>query len=179
MSEKAVQLILMTLLLAALTLQPAAAQSEVEEVRIYPWMDGVTYVINPGQIGVIRHGWAACNRGLVQVYIKASNFDLTLVDADETPHLTLTPGQVDELWGPIEPWETCPYPCRGRQGPARAYWQSVLPDLAPGEYELRSTIWVDHPVTDGGDWDGDGVPDVLRPEDLYFDTVNTIIISDE
>ena len=135
MSEKAVQLILMTLLLAALTLQPAAAQSEVEEVRIYPWMDGVTYVINPGQIGVIRYGWAACNRGLVRVYIEASNFDLTLVDADETPYLTLTPEQVDELWGPIGPCETGPL-CRGGQGPASAYWQSVLPDLALGEYEL-------------------------------------------
>ena len=173
MSKKTISLTLMTLLLAALTLSTATAQSEVEEVRISPWLSGQEYVVGPGQVGVIRAGWAACTRGLVRVFINASNFELTL-----NGEPLLTPEQVDQLWGPIAPCETCPGPCRGKQEPVSASWRYVL-DLPPGEYELHSTIWIDHPLIDGGDYDGDGAPDVFRPEDLYYDTLNTIVVLGE
>ena len=64
----------------------------------------------------------------------------------------------------------------GNTKPMRASWQYPLTELGPGEYELHSRIWTDHPLIDGGDYDGDGKPDLFTPEDLYRDTLNTISV---
>ena len=174
MSKAFVSLAMIMLLVAGLVISTAAAASEPEEVIITPWRDGNVYTIGPGQIGVIRSGWGACTKGLVRAYIKASNYELALNGAP-----LLTPEQVDELWGPMEPLDPAPPDenvCPGKTKPMRARWRYPLTDLVPGEYVLHTLIWVDHPLIDGGDYDGDGKPDLFIPHDLYYDTLNTIII---
>ena len=174
MNKALVAFVLTMLLLSGLVICSVAAGSEPVEVIITPWRDGEVYIIGPGEVGVIRSGWGACTGGLVQAYIKASNYELALDDV-----LLLTPEQVDELWGPPEPFvPDPPYEdvCPGKTRPMRARWRHPLSGLAPGSYQLHSLIWTDHPLIDGGDYDGDGRPDLFQPEDLYYDTLNTIIV---
>ena len=168
---------LILLLLAGLVVATGAAGDEPEEVRIYPSMDGFTYDILPGQVGVLRVGWAACSQGLVGVWIAASNYEVTLFDAetqDEIEHLT--PEDVDVLWGPIELMSEPMEACVGQSRNAYSLWHYPLDELGPGEYTLASSMWIDHTLIDGGDYDEDGRPDLFRPEEYYFDTVNTIIV---
>jgi hypothetical protein len=168
---------LVLLLLAGLVVATGVAGDEPQEVRIYPHRDGETYTIQPGQVGVIRYGWAACSPGLVRVFVGASNFELAL---DGQPFLG--PEDGDELWGAIEIYDTPPdfaEDCLGRGRPAFAFWQYVLDALGPGEYELHSRIWIDHPLVDGADLDGDGKITVITPEMFYEDNVNTIIVVEE
>lgn len=180
MRKPVFSVMLVLLLLAGLVVATGAAGDDLEEVRINPWRDGLIYTIQPGQVGVIRWGWAACNPGLVGVFIAASNFDETLVDAetlDEVLHLA--PGDVDDLWGEIEIFEDPPpfaEDCMGQGRPASAIWQFVLDSLEPGEYELRSRIWLDHTLVDGADNDGDGKIDKYTPDTFYKESVNTIIV---
>ena len=176
MKKSVFSVMLILLLLAGLVVATGAAGDEPEEVRIYPWLAGLTYDILPGQVGVIRYGWAACNPGLVGVFIGASNFEETLEG-----ELILMPEDVDGLWGEIQIFEELPpfaEDCMGKGRPASAHWQHFLTALDPGVYELRSRMWMDHTLVDGADNDGDGKIDVFRPEDLYYDTVNTIIVHD-
>ena len=73
--------------------------------------------------------------------------------------------------------------CKFGNKPSVAYWEYDLTDhlttLEPNTYELRSRFWVDHPLVDGGDLDGDGEIDLYRPEDLGWDTTNFITILSE
>jgi hypothetical protein len=172
-NKKSVPLALTLLLLVALTCSTAAAQAEAKEVLITVWSNG-SHTVAPGQVAVVRAGWGACTPGLVNVFIKASNFELELNDAP-----FLSPDQVDELWGSIEPCPTCAAVCLGNTEPKAASWRYVLTDLAPGEYVLHSRVWIDHKLTDGSDYDGDGTPDFFYPDTYYFDTENTIKVLEE
>ena len=176
MKKTAFSVTLVLLLLAGLVVAASAAGDENEEIIIIPWREGQTYDIYPGEgeTGVIESGWGACTVGLVRVYIKASNYELALND-----DTILTPEQVDTLWGPIEPEEPAPpYEdvCKNKTAGFRASWRLALDWLEPGEYELHSRIWIDHTLIDGGDYDGDGKPDLVTPDEYYFDTDNTIIV---
>jgi hypothetical protein len=174
MRKSVFSLTLVLLLLAGLVVATGTAGAQPTEVRIYPYEDGWTYDIYPGQVGVVWAGWAACSPGLVRTWIGASNHELTL---DEVT--ILTPEDGDELWSAIEIFESpppfAPY-CVGTGRPAMANWQYVLDGLAPGVYSLGSRIWIDHPLIDGADFDGDRRPDLLTPEEWYWATVNTVII---
>ena len=170
MRRRFFSVMLVLLLLAGLVVATGAAGDEPAEVRIYPWLNGVTYDIPPGQVGVIRYGWKACNQGLVRAFIGASNFEETL-DGE----LLLTPEDIDGLWGAISPAGPMEA-CMGVGRPASAYWQYFLDALGPGEYELRSRMWIDHSLVDGADNDGDGKIDIFTPDLFYRDTVNTIIV---
>jgi hypothetical protein len=174
MRKPVFSVMLVLLLLAGLVVATGAAGDGPEEVEILPWLDGETYTIEPGQVGVIRYGWAACSPGLVRVFITASNFEQTLDDT-----LLLTPEDVDELWGAIEIYDTPPAfaeDCMGKGRPAVARWRYVLDALEPGEYKLRSRAWIDHALVDGADLEGEGKITVITPEMFYEDNVNTIIV---
>jgi hypothetical protein len=43
------------------------------------------------------------------------------------------------------------------------YW--VVPEVEPGQHEAVITFDFAQPLTDGGDWDGDGQPDVTAALD--------------
>ena len=171
-NRKFIPLALTVFILAALTFSTAAAQSEPEEVLITVWSNG-SHTVNPGQVAVVRAGWGACTPGLVRVFIQASNFELELNDSP-----FLSPDQVDELWGPVGPCPTCMTVCLGNTEPKAASWRYV-PDLPPGEYTLRSTIWIDHKLTGGSDYDGDGAPDFFYPDAYFSETLNTITVLGE
>lgn len=173
MNKTRLSVMLILLLLAGLVLATGAAGQEPAEVFISPWLDGFTYNIDSDQVGVLRAGWLACSQGLVNVWIAASNYEVSL-----NSEMILTPEDVDALWGPIEfsedpEWEEY---CVGKSRLAVAYWHYPLDELGPGEYIMESSIWIDHTLIDGGDLDEDGRPDIYRPEEYRFDTVNTIIV---
>jgi hypothetical protein len=164
MVKKVALFALMALLLAVLP--PASAAQE--EVGIPIALDGSTYYVDePGQVGVLHFGWAACNRGLLPAFINATDLEVYLDD-----QLLLAPDQADDLWGPFVPF-TSQDPCIPRSQPYLSRWRYVLAGLGPGEYELRSIIRLTHPLPDGWDVDGDGKPEVA-PFDI--ETMNTIIV---
>jgi hypothetical protein len=163
MVKKVALFALMALLLAVLS--PASATQE--EVLIPILLDGRTYYVDePGQVGSLHLGWAACNKGLVRAFIEATDLEVYL-DGE----LLLAPDQADDLWGPFAPsGGDC---CIQRSQPLRSTWRYVLAGLGPGEYELRSKITLTHPVPDGCDNDGDGKLDLYT---FDIETVNTIIV---
>jgi hypothetical protein len=162
------------LLLVSVTI-PAAA-SELVEVPIPPYTMGEHYTIGPGEVGVIEFGWLACTRGLVNVFVKASYFEFELIQSDESPYLVVTQDEIDDLWNPIEPAGFTHEWCRGGQKTSFSSWQVKLFDLPPGEYELHFMGGIKHSLTDGGDFDGDGTPDVFHPEDYGGNTINYITV---
>jgi len=163
--KKAMSLTLLALLLSMM-LSTATAQ---EEVEITVWNDGQT-TIEPGQVAVLHAGWAACNKGLVYAWMNASYFEVWL-DGE----LLLTADQVYDLWGSVQPSPAAEVVCIPKPNFHSAEWRYALADLPAGEYELRSISTVTHPVHDGGDYDGDGRPDMFTPETYYMETVNTIV----
>jgi hypothetical protein len=178
-NRKVIALVLTSLLLATAAMPAAAALAVPDEVPIFPYAEYETYTVGPGQVGVIQFVWGACTRGLVNVFMKGSNFELELLGADGSPYLFVSPADIDILWGTIEPIEDPEGYCRGGQKPGLATWRYPLTDLPPGEYELHSKAWIEHPMTDGCDYDGDGTPDVLRPEELAGETVNYITVREQ
>jgi hypothetical protein len=171
MRKPVFSVMLILLLLAGLVVATGAAGSE--EVNVTLWWDGET-TIGEGQVAVLRAGWGACSPGLVRAFTTAINFEVML-DGEQL----LMPEDVDDLWGAIEIYDDPPSPfeaCLGKAPRARAQWRYVLDDLPAGTYEVRTWWWMHHTVTDGGDTDGDGKPDLFTPENFYGETVNTIII---
>jgi len=179
MIKRIVQLGLIIVLLAAGTLSTVAAKPQpppLEEIPIFPTRMNVVYKIRHNQVGVVQSGWGACTEGLVNEFIKASNFELELLAEDGSLYLVLTPDDFDELWSPIQSLGYTTEWCRGEQKTSFASWRVPLNDLPAGVYKLHFAGWIDHPLQDGGDYDGDGTPDVVRPEDYGGETVNTIIV---
>lgn len=171
MKKTGFSVMLILLLLAGLVLVTGAAGDESTEVVISVARNG-SYTIQEGDIVVLRAGWGACSPGLVRAYIAASNWEVTL---DSEP--LLAPHDVDALWGPVEIIENPPpawEACVGVGRPARAEWRYVLPGLESGTYVLDTRWWTDHPLIDGGDYNGDGRPDLFTPE--MHESVNTITV---
>ena len=165
MTKRTALLVGMTLLLTALMFQGAAAQ-DATEVSVWVWQDG-SHSVGPNEDAVIHAGWGACSRGLVRSFTRAIEFEVTLDGS-----VILTPGDVDQLWGPIEPRPDAVSACKNGKEIVGAEWRFVLPELSPGPHEVRTTIWSKRSFIDGGDYDGDGRPDRFGPFDQ--ETVNTI-----
>jgi hypothetical protein len=178
-NRKVAALALTSLLLAVAASPTAAALAAPDEVPIFPYTEYETYTVGPGQVGVIQFTWYACTGGLVNVFIKGSNFELELLEADGSSYLSVSPAEIDMLWSAIESIEDPEGYCRGGQEIHLATWRYPLTGLPAGEYELHSKGWIDHPMTDGTDYDGDGTPDVLRPEDVSGEAVNYIIVTEQ
>jgi hypothetical protein len=177
-NRKAIRFVLTSLLLAAAAIPVAAALAAPDEVPIFPYTESESYTIKSGEVGVIQLTYYACTRGLVNVFLKDSNFEPKLLRADGSPHLSVSPAEIDMLWSAIEAIEDPEGYCRGGQEIHFATWRYPLTDLPPGEYVLHSNGWIDHPMTDGTDYDGDGTPDVLRPEDVGGETINYITVTE-
>lgn len=175
MSRRTVSFAFAVLLLSTLMIATAAAQTDQEDLVITVWWNG-SYEATTDQTVVLRAGWGACTPGFVRPFIKASNFELTL-DGE----VLLTPEQVDDLWSKPEPAEGLEAYCGYIQNPHSAEWRYELDTsgLEPGvTYLIRTTVTLDRPVYDGGDYDGDGKPDKF-PAGLYAETENTLTILDQ
>lgn len=171
MKKRTFLVMLVLLLLAGLVVASGAAGSE--EVNVSVW-NGGEITIGEGQVAVIRAGWAACSPGLVRAFISAINFEVML-DAE----LLLSPKDVDGLWGTIEIYDEPPpgmSACVGKGLPAHSAWHYVLDGLTPGTYEVHTSWWMDHTVIDGGDYDGDGIPDRFGPENFFGESTNIITV---
>ena len=155
----------------------SAAASTPEDVPIFVLDTNVVYKVEPGQIGMMQSRWIACNEKLVRTYIKAVHFELTLYkNGEKQPYLFILSDQVDNLWDSIEPYGYPADECVVKGTPSISTWKIPLPTLPEGVYKLYFHGWVDHPITDGSDYDGDGEPDVFPPEFIELFTVNTVIV---
>jgi hypothetical protein len=167
MMRKSIVLLLVGLLAVALSSSVTVAQGQV----LIP-ANGIgghyDVDLSEGEVPVVFWGWVACSRGHFKAFVKA--FDQHEYSLNGVPLLTTE--QANENWGPVEEapagWDYC---IAQGLSPKISWWMYEL-DLEPGEYELHSTAYLAHPVTDGLDIDGDGRPDVYSGE--MFDTVNTI-----
>lgn len=169
-------LALILLLVAGLAVPIGVAGDEPDPVFIPVWIHNAEYHVYPEQVAVIGWGWAACNPGLVRMFVKAINFEVTFNDQG-----ILTPADVDGLWSEVTLYDPQPdWPECVAGGPrAVARWRFELPTLEPGRYELRTWWWLDHPIIDGADYDGDGRPDQSTPEDFDNDTLIIVYFHDE
>jgi len=156
MKKLLIVLVALGLLLAIVTV----AQAQ-EPYWIVLWQaDGGVFTVPPGYIPNIGIGWTACNKGLTQAFINATNIELTL----DGELLYQSTSKHDPFWWDIWTWEEpvsedCFPDPNSKQ--SSAYWIYPL-ELTPGEYEVSYSVWTDHQITDGFDGlDGiyDGLPD--------------------
>jgi hypothetical protein len=124
---------------------------------------------------VLRHGWGACTLGLVRTYLSAVYTELRI----DGVLVSVADGN-DQHWGPITAapdayWVQ--YCIAGNRNTSSVvYWEYPLEYLVPGQYEVSFYYWLDHPVIDGGDLDGDGRIDIR--EGLFNQRTFTIIVSE-
>jgi hypothetical protein len=128
--------------------------------------------VNADDYIVLRHGWMACTRDLVQAYLSAMYAEVYINDV-----LISAMDGKNKYWAPITHYEgnLVQYRIAGNQRTASFVdWQYPLGTLTPGEYEVHFYYQLDHPVVDGADLDGDGRMD--KREGLLNDRTFTIIV---
>ena len=135
----------------------AAAQAQ-DETLIYLLWSGAEYTVNPDDTVYLVFGWYACNQGLLKAAQNALGLEITV---DGEPFYQIV--KKDPYWGapfPVGPIEYC-IPAASAS-PVQSNWFFPL-DLSQfeldEEYELSTSIWFDHQITDGMDGDGDGKQD--------------------
>jgi hypothetical protein len=72
---------------------------------------------------------------------------------------------IEQYWSPIEkaPFGEYGQYCIGHPDHLwGSSWRYSLGTLPLGEHELYSILWLEHPITDVADYDGDGIVDVFR-----------------
>ena len=148
MKKILVPLIVFGLLFAPIT--TVQAQDSVE-IRM---MGSYEVTVQAGDQVVLLSGWGACSDALVKLAIKAFNIEIWL-----NGEPLMTPDDNGPYWGPIELWYnpnnlTCVVPPNSEI--VVSYWRYALEPLDPGTYEIHFVYSLDHPIIDGGDWDGDG-----------------------
>jgi len=160
MKKRIVLLIVICAGLAFLS-SAAFAQTSEESVVIHPlrWDSSQTVYSNQEIIFVM--GWAACRKGLVQDYLTAVNMTFTL----DGESLFGSNTESNQYWGAISEMPAPPAAeaCIGKTPEIlwRAGWEYSYGQLPAGDYTVYFAHQVDHPVIDGGDYDGDGSPDMF------------------
>jgi len=136
----------------------AFSQSGHESFLIVPWAQDEITVSTHEEL-ILATGWAACTRGLVQSYITAAHYQWNL-DGDPI----LPDEETAQYFGPIEPRGEPEWCLVGNGTVWGSSWRYSIGTLSPGTYEITLLHWLDHPVIDGGDWDGDGRIDLFEGE---------------
>jgi hypothetical protein len=118
--------------------------------NINPWWSEETVRTDDDVILYVRNG--ACTRGLVESFQRAAHIDVSINGEPLFPQ-----GDEIQYWGLIESMDIdgCKAARHGKNA-SMSYWQYQLSPLEPGIYDVYVHYWLDHPVIDGGDWDGDG-----------------------
>jgi hypothetical protein len=128
--------------------------------------------VNADDYVVLRHGWGACTKGLVKAYLTAVHTELTI-----NGELVSVADGKDQHWGELREANPDFYDgciVGNEHTPRVVEWHYPLGTLDPGEHEIHFYYWLDHPVIDGGDGDGDGKMD--RFEGVITDRTFTIIV---
>ena len=172
MNKFVVALTVLCVLLAPITAVQAQSGNDFRYISLH--FAGDTVYVDAGDYIVLGHGWAACTRGFVDAYLTTVHTELSI---DGGP--IYSADRTDQYWGPIEfsaDEEGAPQYCiaGNKKGMWSAHWDYPLGVLGIGEYEVYFNHWMDHPVLDGGDYDGDGHPD--KPAVYNRERTFTIIV---
>lgn len=137
---------------------PLASANE-EPVVITPYLDGPEYHVAAGSDVMIRAGWGACTRGLAEAFRHSALVSMQ-VQQDGAPYLTVAPPARD-YWSDPQPidgnYATCVVQTRNGWF---TEWLYSLGTLETGTYDLHFHWYLEHPLPDGSDHDGDGRIDV-------------------
>ena len=143
---------LVILVLIGVLLVPfATAFAKSEPVYISPF--GSEYTVSSKDELVVRYGWVACSKGLVNDFIDSSTHSvfldgvLTTQTNQKTTSNWVVPYKVEGggegcLWDVADGW--------------RSDWEYSLGKLNPGTYQLVVYRTLDFAVIDGYDINGDG-----------------------
>jgi hypothetical protein len=135
----------------ALTIAVPAAANDT--VVVNPWrMDEAT--ANIGDTVLLEVGWGACTKGLVLAYTHAARIEWSINDV---------PFPTTPVWtAPVPVTASGPSTCvNGALTGWRAAAQYPTTFETPGIYSVRVVTWMTHVLPDGGDYDGDGKPDLF------------------
>lgn len=157
--------LLMILLVAAVTVQAG----ETVIIRPYRLADGQVVTVSTEDQVIITARWVACNRGLTEAFRHSAVITLDETFASQMTSLVAPPGQ--DYWAKVAPYTLAqPEVCvmQAKSGWA-TYWNYDLGDLEPGWHELHFTWTLAEPLPDGGDYDGDGEPDIFSSENWGHD----------
>ena len=118
---------------------------------------------------ILTMGWQACRRGVVQAALTSIQMELYL---DGVQFLGPEDGII-QFWGPIEKVPGGDEFCIVTQEYVwNTQWKYFLGKLSAGEHVVYSILWLDHPITDVADYDGDGKIDVFK--DLMLERTRII-----
>lgn len=141
---------------------PAAAQPEPVDIfpgRFQP--DGTTISVAPGQEVVLFARWGACAPGLTRAFTRSARLEWSI----DGQALFTSQKEVSQYWSapfskPITGESSC---VNGSSTAWLSYWEYPLSSLAPGKtYTIHLVYAIDHPMIDGGDYDGNGAPDTFE-----------------
>jgi len=135
------------------------ALAKGEPAYIFPF-GSREYTVSSKDDVVIRYGWSACSKGLVNDYIDATSrtfyFDGMLISNAQIHDRS--------YWGmPYERESGTGSPCLWSVDKDWvAYWEYDLGKLRPGDHTLDLEHTYAFSIIDGGDYDGDGAVDVFQ-----------------
>lgn len=170
--RRAILLLAIVLVAIGATTAPSSAQPADQTVGV-------------GETVWLRAGWGACYPGLAQAATKASVLEWSIDGVPiETQAAWSRPAALDH--DPHPGWEPPPGSrgCMGATLSEYGYWSfweyPIVFDVA-GDFEVTRFWTITHAVTDGGDWDGDGKPDVIRKGTVWEDTftVHVVAVADD
>lgn len=158
-----------------ITLVYSAALAQSENFYIKPYK-GENQTIYSDQPIILFARWGACHYGLIQDFLTATNMSWTLYKGSE---VIQSDTDTDQYWGPIEQITPGNAKCMGMTPETIpiTYWNFPIGRLDAGEYTLHFTWWLDHPVTDLGDFDDDGRPDFYNGS-LFVNVITSITVID-
>jgi hypothetical protein len=173
MKKIVVAIITLGLLLAPLS----AAQAQTNEHYINLVFSDDTVYLEAGDNVILGHGWGACTRGLVQMYLTAVHTELSITTSGNE-FLAYTADGRDQYWGTINSAPDAnwvPSCIAGNQNTSSVvHWYYPLGSLEQGEYEVHFYYWLERNIHDGTDIDGDGSLDIFGG--VIVDRTITIIV---
>ena len=164
MSRKLFSLITCLVLVLGFGVVPGSAQAEdggefvIRPTSIDPTDGSVDIYVPLGDSMIIRTGWGACTWGLAQAWTKQNEISLWV---NGEPMFS-SPKEAQLFWGKPESFllpgeSSC---INDKNSGWRVYWEYPLGDLAEGVCTIHYEENVDHLFLDGGDYNGDGKPDI-------------------
>ena len=105
----------------------------------------------------------------MQAYLSAAHLQWSL---DSNP--ILSDEETVQYFGPIYRFGPADWCLIGNGTLWASHWRYSIGTLPPGTYEIKLLHWLDHPVIDGGDWNGDVRLDFFEGEREETVTVHVV-----
>lgn len=147
---------LLVCLLIATVYTAALADNSYDPVYVVPYFIEEVNVYTDQEV-ILAFPWISCTRGLTVSYLTAIHMDWMY---DGLP-LFASEEEFAEYWWPIFPEDQTGCISGQKSQGWTAVWVYSLGDYdEPGEHVVSVEVWFDHPITDGYDSNGDGIPDI-------------------